>query len=392
MQYYYMDKDEIAIRTSIKDLTAISTTIINNTNKIILSCSTANGHTLTFDNKSRYFPLFLDTLSRVYAEEKEKRNIIIFDNYSEKILSESYHSVYPYNFDNLPTHENQKIYYQKYDINSLLPIIYELLLVTLSISGDKVEGIIKLTGIRDLFTLKLKVNDKEKLIPLKFTKKDDFCYSLILGNVYGPRSLDVSIDFTNEGLVVKWYVAGSDISGILKYEVGESVKEHVDVFSHTQYIFHNEEEQEPLETDKIPKSIKYLYPGYSIYHLNNDLYLAVYINGLKRDIQYISDTEHIRKTRDFYQEEVEIENLRCPILSSKKVIEEYHITDDLTLTQEFFVYLPLEGDYYENDLQNKVLFKIIADGITYYPSVSDNISYLKSLDEKMLRKVIEEMS
>ncbi|MDE6141480.1 MAG: hypothetical protein K2G03_02650, partial [Bacilli bacterium] len=66
MKYYYMDEDEINIRTRIKNLTAISTNIVSETNKVILSCTTQEGLTLSFDSKSKHFPLFLDTLSRVY--------------------------------------------------------------------------------------------------------------------------------------------------------------------------------------------------------------------------------------------------------------------------------------------------------------------------------------
>lgn len=391
MKYYYMDKDEIAIRTSIKNLTAISTNVVSKTGKTLLSCTTEDGITLSFDNKSRYFQLFLDTLSRVYREEKDKRNIIIFDNYTEELLSKRSQSIYPYNFENMPTFENKKVDYPKYDINTLLPIIYELLVATLSISGNKVEGIINLTGIRDYFTLRLKVNGKERIIPIKFMKKDDFNYDIILGRIYGPNSLNSYIHFDADALNVFWDVAGTNISGTLKYEIGSSVKHIVAIQSSGMYIFHNEEEQLPLKDEEIPKYLQDLYPEYQIYHLNNDLYLAIKVADLKRDIHYISDTEHIRKTRIYYQEEVEINDLRCPVLSSKKVYEEYPISDDLTLSQEFFTYIPLEGDYYEEELQNKVLFKIIADGKVYYPREDDDVEYFKSLDEKMLRKVIEEM-
>lgn len=391
MKYYYMDKDEIAIRTSIKNLTAISTNVASKTNKTILSCTTEDGTTLSFDSKSRYFQLFLDTLARVYNEEKDKRNIIIFDNYTEKILSERGQSIYPYNFENMPTFENKKIDYPKYDINSLLPIIYELLVATLSISGNKVEGIINLTGIRDYFTLRLKVNGKEKIIPIKFMKKDDFNYEIILGRIYGSRSINSYIHFDADALNVFWDVAGTNISGTLKYEIGSSVKHIVSIQSSGMYIFHNAEEQIPLKDEEIPKYLHDLYPEYKIYHLSNDLYLALRVDELKRDVHYISETEHIRKTRNYYQEEVEISDLRCPILSSKKVCEEYPISDDVTLIQEFFTYIPLEGDYYEEELQNKVLFKIIADGKVYYPKENDDVEFIKSLDEKMLRKVIEEM-
>lgn len=391
MKYYYMDKDEINIRTGIKDLTSISTNILESTHKTIITCTTLSGLTLSFDNKSRYFPLFLDTLARVYAEEKDKRHIIIFDEYTKELLTKKSESIYPYNFEGVNTFVNQKIDYQKFDLNSLLPIIYELLVATLSISGNKVEGIVRLTGIRDRFTLILKVNGKEKIIPIIYTKNDDFSYKLTLGNIYGIRSIETTIDFTSAGLLVKWYVAGTDISGILSYEVEDRVKKTLLAMDGTTYFFHNEEEEKTLAEEEIPDYIKALYPGYFVYHLKNDLYLVTFMDGLKKDIHFISDTEHLRKTRNYYQEEADINGLKCPIVSSKKVIEEYPITDDLTLTQEFFTYNPLESDYYEGTLQDRVAFKIIENGKAYYPKEEKDIIYIKSLDEAMLRKVIEEM-
>lgn len=391
MKYYYMDQDEIAIRTSIKNIKAISTSVIPSLNRTFISCTTSSGSVLNFDNKSRHFPLFLDTLSRVYNEEKDQHYIIILDDYTEKILNQKNACTYPYNFEGVPTFVNQKIDYQRYDLESILPIIYELLDATLSISGNKVEGFVKLTGIRDRFTLILKVNNQEKIIPILFTKNDDFSYKLTLGNIFGIHSIDTTIDFLSAGLLVKWYVNGTDISGILNYEVDDKVKKTLLAMEGTTYFFHNEEEKESLSEEKIPDCIKTLYPGYDIYHLENDLYIATFKEGLKKDIHFISDTNQLRKTRNYYEEEAKINRLTCPILSSKRVIEEYPITDDLTLTQEFFTYNPLESDYYVGALQDRVSFKIIADGKTYYPKEEKDITYIKTLDEKMLRKVIEEM-
>lgn len=391
MEYYYMDQDEIDIRTKIKNLTAISTNVVNNTGKIILSCTTESGKTLSFDNKSRYFSIFLDTLSRVYAEEKDKRNIIIFDDYTEKLFAEKTSSIYPRTFENLPTFTNQKIDYQKYDINSLMPIIQELLIIMYAIEGSTIDEFNNLTGIRNCFTLHVKVNKNERLIPIKFRKKDDFSYEIILGNIYGYKSINASIYFNNDGIDVSWSIGGSNIYGKMTFTVGPSVKEVAEVMHKGKYIFYNEQECEKLDLEKIPEDLKSLYEEYEIYQLPNDLFIAIFVDGLKTDIHYISDTEFIRKTRNYYQEEVEIEDLRCPIVSSKKVIEEYPITDDLTLVQEFFVDIPLEGDYYREILKNKVLFKIIADGQAYYPQNNDAIAYIKSLDERMLRKVIKEM-
>lgn len=392
MKYYYMDQDEIAIRTKIKNLTAISTNVVNKTGKTILSCTMESGITLSFDNKSRYFSLFLDILSRVYEEEKNKRNIIIFDNYTEKLLIEKKSSVYPRTFENLPTFENQRIDYQKYDINSLMPIIRELLIIMFTIEGSKIDSFDKLTGIRNNFTLRMKVNNNERLVPIKFNKRDDFSYEIVLGNIYGCKSIKASIYFESDGIDVSWIIGGSDIYGKMKFAVGATVKEIVEVMCKGEYIYHNNEQEcEKLALEKIPEDLKAFYEGYEIYHLPNDLFIASFIDGLKTDIHYISDTEHIRKTRNYYQEQVEIEGVQCPIVSSKKVIEEYPITDNLTLVQEFFVDIPLEGDYYREVLKNKVLFKIIADGRAYYPQDSNDIDYIKSLDEKMLRKVLEEM-
>ncbi|MDE6141643.1 MAG: hypothetical protein K2G03_03475, partial [Bacilli bacterium] len=58
----------------------------------------------------------------------------------------------------------------------------------------------------------------------------------------------------------------------------------------------------------------------------------------------------------------------------------------------FFTFIPNEGEDSTETLQNKVQFRIIEDGITYYPEDNNSVDYIKSLDASMLRKVIEEMN
>lgn len=391
MKYYYMDEDEINIRTRIKNLTAISTNVVPKTGKIFLSCTTQEGITLSFDSKSKHFPLFLDTLSRVYEEEKEQRYIIILDKYTENLLKERNHKIYKEDFDEHPPLENAKIDYQRYDLDSIMPIVSELLAIIYAIEGTPVESFDGLTGIRDYFTLRIKVSGRNQIVPIKFMKKDEFSYSVILGRVYGQRSLNASIDYSNDGITVLWDITGSPISGKVTYTIDTTIKELVSVIYKNQYIYHNENEYLPLKEEKLPESIIKDYPGYDVYQLINGLFIAVSIDGDKKDIHYISDTPRIKKTRNCYIEETDFEGLKIPIISSKKVIEEYPIADNLTLIQEFFTYIPYEGEYYNDVLQNKVQFRIIEDGITYYPEQQNSIGYIKSLDESMLRKVIEEM-
>ncbi len=391
MKYYYMDENEIAIRTKIKNLTAISTNLVKDTGLIFLTCTMESGLTLSLSSRHKHFPLFLDTLSSVYEREKDKRNIIIFDDYTEDLLREKYQHVYREIFDEHEPFENAKIDYQRYDLNSLMPIISEILSIMYAIEGVPVEEFISLTGIRDYFTLRIKVFGKEKLIPIKFMKKDDFSYNIILGNVYGPRSINASIDFLNEGINIFWDVAGAQINGTIKFTIESSVKEVIDVIHKDQYIYYNEKEYKPLEDSNLPQTIKQDYPGYALYSLDNKLFIAVSRDNNKSDIHYISDVENIKKTRICYKEESDLDGVMIPLLSSKKVIEEYRIDDNLSLIQEFFTYIPYEGEYYNEVLQNKVQFKIIEDGITYYPKDQDSLGYIKSLDASMMRKVVEEM-
>ncbi len=391
MKYYYMDEDEINIRSRIKNLTAISTNIVPSTRKIFLSCTTEEGLTLSFDNKSKHFSLFLDILSRVYEEEKDQRYITILDEYTEDLLKEKSHKIYKEDFDEHPPLENAKIDYQRYDLDSITPIISELLAIMYAIEGTPIESFGGLTGIRDNFTLRIKVSGRNHIVPIKFMKKDDFSYDVILGRVYGQRSLNASIDYSSEGIRILWNITGSPISGKITYTVGTSIKELISVIYKNQYIYYNENEYSPLKEEELPESIKKDYPGYDVYQLINRLFIAVSIDGNKKDIHYISDTPRIKKTRNCYQEETEFKGLKIPISSSKKVIEEYTITDNLTLIQEFFTYIPHEGEYYNEVLQNKAQFRIVEDGVTYYPEQQNSIGYIKSLDENMLRKVIEEM-
>ncbi|MDE6292735.1 MAG: hypothetical protein K2L98_03550, partial [Bacilli bacterium] len=364
MEYYYMDQDEIAIRTRIKNLASISTNVVPKTGKILLSCTTSDGLTLSFDNKSKHFPLFLDTLSRIYESEKDKRNIIIFDSYTEDLLREKHQKLYRENFDEHPSFENAKIDYQRYDLNSIMPIISELLAIMYAIEGTTIEEFGGLTGIRDHFTLRIKVFGKPRIIPIKFIKKDDFNYEIILGNVYGPKSLNAYLYFLSDAIKVSWNITGSPISGNVSYSIDSSIKELVSVIYQDQYICYNENEYLPLKEEELDESIKKDYPGYNVYRLINNLLVAVSIDGNKRDIHYISITPSLKKTRNCYQEETDIGGLNVPIVSSKKVIEEYPIAENLTLIQEFFTYIPYEGEYYNDVLRKKVQFRIIEDGIT----------------------------
>lgn len=392
MKYYYMDEDEIAIRTEIKNLTAISTSVVKETGLIFLSCTLESGLTLSFDSKSKHFSLFLDTLSNVYKKEKDKRNIIIFDDYTEALLHEKYSKIYKENFDEHPPFENAKIDYQRYDLNSLMPIIAELLSVMYAIEGSSIEEFNNLTGIRNYFTLRIKAFGKNKIIPIKFNKKDDFSYDIILGNVHGSRSINASIDFTNDGINVSWNVAGSPINGTIKFTIDTLIKESISVIYQDKYIYYNENEYAPLEEGKVPDTLKKDYEGYNIYSLANNLLIAVSKDGNTSDIHYISDTPNIKKIRNCYKEETDLDGLTIPVLSSQKVIEEYKVDDNLSLIQEFFTYVPYEGEYYNETLQNKVQFRIIEDGITYYPEDKNSVDYIRSLDASMLRKVIEEMN
>lgn len=386
-----MDQDEIAIRTRIKDLASISTNVVPKTGKILLSCTTSDGLTLSFDNKSKHFPLFLDTLSRVYESEKDKKSIIIFDNYTEDLLREKHKKIYKEDLAEHPSFENAKIDYQRYDLNSIIPIISELLAIMYAIEGTTIEEFGGLTGIRDHFTLRIKVFGKPRIIPIKFIKKDDFNYEIILGNVYGPKSLNASLYFSSDVIKVSWDITGSPISGNVSYSIDSSIKELVSVIYQDQYIYYNENEYSPLKEEDLAESIKKDYPGYDIYRLINNLFVAVSIDGNKRDIHYISVTPNLKKTRNCYQEETDIGGLNVPVVSSKKIIEEYPIAENLTLIQEFFTYVPYEGEYYNDVLRKKVQFRIIEDGITYYPKDKNSVNYIRSFDEQMLRKVVEEM-
>ena len=392
MKYYYMDEDEINIRTRIKNLTAISTNIVSETNKVILSCTTQEGLTLSFDSKSKHFPLFLDTLSRVYEKEKDKRYIIIFDEYTEDLLREKKKKIYKEDFDEHPPIENAKIDYQRYDLESIMPVVSELMAIMYAIEGNTIEEFDNLTGIREYFTLRTKVSGKPRIIPIKFMKKDDFSYEVILGNVYGQRSINASINFSTDSIGISWNISGSPIKGTINYSIGSSIKELVDVIYKNKYIYYNENEYMPLQEDNWPESLKKDYLGYEVYQLTNGLFIAVSNDENKRDVHYISDTPRIKKTRNCYQEESDFNGLKIPIISSNKVIEEYKVADNLSLIQEFFTFIPNEGEYYNETLQNKVQFRIIEDGITYYPEDNNSVDYIKSLDASMLRKVIEEMN
>lgn len=392
MRYYYMDEDEIAIRTKLKNITAISTNVVKETGMIFLSCTLESGLTLSFNSKNKHFPLFLDKLSMVYEKEKDQRNIIIFDEYTENLLKEKYVKKYKENFDEHPPFENVKIDYQRYDLESIMPVVYESLAIMYAIEGNTIEEFDNLTGIREYFTLRTKVSGKPRIIPIKFMKKDDFSYEVILGNVHGQRSINASINFSAYSISISWNISGSPIKGIINYSIDQTIKELIYVMHNNKYIYYNENEYWPLQEDNWPEYLKKDYLGYEIYHLINGLFIAVSNDGDKRDVYYISDTTRIRKTRNCYQEESDIDGLKIPVVSRNKIIEEYKVADNLSLIQEFFAFIPYEGEYYNETLQNKVQFRIIEDGITYYPEDKNSVDYIKSLDASMLRKVIEEMN
>lgn len=385
MKYYYMDNDEINIRTKIRNLTSISANILPKTGKVILSCSNDLGEVISSSNSSKHFDLFLATLSRVYEDEKDKRNIIILNDAVKKILDSSIGTRYPDYFKEHTTYPYRHIDYQKYDITSLVPVIYEIISVIFGIEGIEITNFSNIKGIRDNFVVSVSTKTKSRIIPIKFSKTDDMSYVITLGNMYGSKSVCASIDFTNDALYVNFRVAGINISGKLVYSISNDVIEDVEVIYNDTPVM--------INTITIPKvedeELKGKYPNHQIYRLPNDLYVAVLIDGDYKDVHFISRNNLSNKDRNISVRSALIDGLSCPIVSVKHIEEEFRISDDMSIVQEYFIDMPAEDEYYREVLANRVLFKVIDHGNVYYPEREDEIDSLKTLEEDSIRLVLE---
>lgn len=385
MKYYYMDNDEINIRTKIRNLTSISLNVLPKTGKVIVSCSNDLGETISSSNTSKHFDLFLSTLSKVYAEEKDKRNIIILNDAVKDILDSSLSSRYPNYFKEHKTFSYRHIDYQKYDITSLVPIIYELISIIFGIEGIEITNFSNISGIRDNFMLTVSTKTKKRLIPIKFSKTDDMSYVITLGNMYGAKSVCASIDFLDDGIYVNFRVAGINITGKIIYSIQDKVIEDIEVIYNDTPVLINtitideEENEELLER----------YPGYKVYHLPNDLYIVMKKDGNRVDIHYISKNNISNKDRNISVTSALIDGLLCPVITIKRIEEEFIIGPDLSIVQEYFIDIPTEDEYYREVLANNVLFKVIDNGKIYYPEESEEIDSLKSLEEDTIRLVLE---
>lgn len=384
MKYYYMDNDEINIRTKIRNLTSISLNVLPKTGKIIVSCSNDLGEVVSSSNTSKHFDLFLSTLSKVYAEEKDKRNIIILNDTVKEILDSSMKSRYPNYFNEHPTFTYRHIDYQKHDITSLVPIIYELISMIFGIEGIEITNFSDISGIRDNFMVTVSTKTKKRLIPIKFTKTDDMSYVITLGNMYGSKSVCASIDFLDTGISLNFRVAGINISGKITYSIQDKVVEDVEViYNDTPVLINTISIDEEMNKELMDK-----YPGYKIYHLPNDLYIAFKEDGNRVDVHYISKSNISTKDRNISVTSALIDGLLCPVISTKRIEEEFIIEPDLSIVQEYFIDIPTEDEYYREVLANNVLFRVIDKGRVYYPQASEEIDSLKSLEPDVIRLVL----
>ncbi len=385
MKYYYMDNDEINIRTKIRNLTGISANILPKTGKVIISCSNDLGEVISSSNSSKHFDLFLATLSKVYEDEKDRRNIIILNEDIKKLLDSSISSRYPDYFKDNVTYPYRHIDYQKYDVTSLAPIIFEIISIIFGIEGIEITNFSNISGMRDNFIVSVSTNTKSRIIPIKFSKTDDMSYVITLGNMYGSKSVCASIDFTAESLYVNFRVAGINISGSLKYSLNDEVVEEVEVIYNDTPVMINTITIPSVENEELKRK----FPNHTIYRLPNDLYVAILMNENSRDVHYISRNNLSTKDRNLTVRSVVIDGLACPIISVKHIEEEFRISDDMSIIQEYFIDMPTEDEYYREVLANRVLFKVIDHGSVYYPKCEDEINSLKSLEEETIRLVLE---
>lgn len=385
MKFYSMDSDEINIRSKIRNLTSISANILPKTGLVIISCTNDLGEVITVSNSSKHFDLFLATLSKVYEMEKDSRNIIILNEDIKKLLDSNISSRYPSYFKEHTTYPYRHIDYQKYDITSLVPIIYEIISVIFGIEGIEITKFSDISGIRDNFIVNVSTKTKTRLIPIKFSKTDDMSYVITLGNMYGMKSVCASIDYTADALYVNFRVAGISISGKLVYSLSQEVCEEVEVIYNDTPVMINtigipEEDNEEL---------KKKYPNHRIYHLPNDLYIAIFDDGKTKDVHYISKNNLSNKDRHINVKSVIVDGLSCPIVSVKHIEEEFIINEDLKLIQEYFIDMASEDEYYREVLANRVLFKVIDHDKEYYPNEETEVDALKSLEEESIRLVLE---
>lgn len=385
MKYYYMDSDEINIRTKIRNLTSISANVLPKSGRVIVSCSNDLGEVISASNSSKHFDLFLATLSRVYSEEKDTRNIIILNDAVKKILDSSISSRYPDYFKDNVTFPYRHIDYQKYDITSLVPIIYEIISVIFGIEGIEITNFSDISGIRDNFIITVSTKSKSRVIPIKFSKTDDMSYVITMGNMYGSKSVCASIDFSPDALYVNFRVAGINISGKLTYSIQNGIVEDVEVIYNDTPVMINTISIPEEENEELRKK----YPNHKIYHLPDDIFVAVLIDGDYKDVHYISKNNLSNKDRNISIRSALIDGLSCPIISVKRIEEEFLIDDEMSIVQEYFIDMPSEDEYYREVLSNRVLFKVIDGDNVYYPKEASEIDSLKSLEADIVRLVLE---
>lgn len=390
MKYYCMDDTEISIRTKIKNLYSISAAFSKNSGVIALTVSTIDGFVYTMDSKNKHFDLYFKYVKDAYQKEKDVRDIIILDERLKNLLDSSYEYPYPKNFQNRSLFSDKKINHQKYDLNSISPIIYELIAVVFGVQGIRIDNLSQIRGMRDFFSIVVDTPELERVIPIKFKKNNDFDYSLVLGNMYGFKSIEADITYTPTYIWVTWRVAGINISGSMRYNIS---KDNINL---ENQVFYNDvlkyTKEENIESSSIlPEEIKNLedFSNYKIYTLPNGLIIATHIKDDEIDVSYISNNSLICKIRNLYERTCVIEGITCPVTSIKRVNEVYKIDDTLSLSQQYFDDIPYESDLYRNGLVNKVAYEVILDGI-HYPIQNDvNIDYFGSLDRDIILKTLE---
>lgn len=394
MKYYYMDRDEIRIRTEIKDIESISSTIIKSTGKLFITCGMRDGSSLTYSTKDKYFNLFLNTLVRQYEKEKKRHTIILLGEETENILASSHISLYPKDYQSKNATNSKKINYQKYDIKSLSEIIHEQIALLMGIQEINILGLSDIHGIRDNFSITISTPKMERIIPIKFSKSNEFSYHLVLGRIYGYHSVNMDIDFDAQGINVMWEVAGLPIVGITKYKVEEnSVEKSLEVHYDNRMIFENTEVIPPTENNKkVYTTNDGINDNNLFYVLPNGLSISVSIShddkDTIRDINYISDNELMCKIRNVYQKSTLVDELTCPTVSVKRVNEQYKL-DDIVLSQIFFDDIPHEGTYYRNQLAIHVFYEVHANNKKYALTNPEELSCIECLDAHAIKKTLE---
>lgn len=391
MKYYYMDDEEIKIRKDLKKLTSISFTYLKSADRLIIKCMVESGELFSYDTRHKYFELFFEKLKQVYREEKDKRNIIILDENVKKIMDSSIDAVYPKTFTGKTFFKQNKISYQKQDIKTLKPIIDEVISLILGIQGTKIESVSDFKGIRENFSLIVITPTRERVIPIKMEKINDFSYKLILGNMYGFNSVEMNIDFYPDNLWISWSVAGMKIYGNIKYLIGsENVKKEVEVYYNNKVVYIENNVINPVK-EELPSTINKddTYNEYAFYNLDNDLMILTKINKYEKDTLYVTDNDLLTKIRNTYRKNTLIENLECPTVSMKRVVEEYKIEPDLSLMQIFYDDVELEESLYRDVMSSQVQFKVYYQDREYTIENEDDVRVVGCLDSEIIKLILE---